>query len=1087
MGSKRKRGNNANKDGQKSQPKKAKQSSDLDPSTVIADIDADVDAEPAAAVEADAETTTTTVLRPFPAKPVDLKQPTESLDISDRIGEALLYDRLGSEDGSVRSAAALAILKGLLGCDAGAETEKPGVSEAELERHLEKRLFAGLSSGRNASRLGLSLVLTEVLFQLFGAGQTAAQRYPQVTFDSMLARLAKLKETIGNVPGQQERDVYFGQLFGIECFVKAKILEGQPERWFSLLNLLLKLAERKVWLRPQCGWIVMQALPQLSRAATKATLERLAKEGLAKTPEAVGLWLQARKLFPDMEVKPWGNPLSAKAMSDLAMVLKETVTDDGGEVHESRKTKVPNATSQVHFAWDLLGDHFYELGNEGAREFNSFWVRIVDDGLFSKTATNGQKLRGFLVFQKMLVTFSQHHDLIPVLFSRNLMACLMNQAAKDDRFLHIAAQRALRSVSDLAARFPATVTVLVRALLGNNGSYAFDARTNSKTVEKTLQKTPAVEAAAIVAFLEQRLRETTGPESADNVAHLHAYVEYLYKLMDSSELPENKAKTAEGKGSAASLAIQKLAMLSYAPAAEMQALGLTDKHKDLCKTRLESAFAKLSRRTEDMTYLCHAIAAIDPALFDMDAKIGAELAEARKQMTKLLQPAATAASQKDKASQSQLQQDDALRKGLALMYAISIFQLYNDDPDAFNMLHDLKHFQKQLKTLKKRSATDPAAALFVETLLAMVARPSALTRQVSKQVFETFVPYVTGEGLDALIKVLETSEDLEGQRALFENEDEMELEDEEDDKKEDDEVVDLDDMSIDGDDAVMAQISAVKASDDSVSDASSDSDSDSEVESDGEDHEAFDKKLAAVLGTHRADLDADASSGSDSDMTDSEMLALDDALAAAFKSRRNEMHPSRKSAAAAKDATLNFKNRVVDLLDILLRVQPATGVALRCLPALVTLVGRTGSKPLAGRGVEVLLNHAKALRKELPSLLADDAVNDGDEEAEEDDEEDEHALTFAAALRHLQQTHKAITAQRNSSAQFAKAASTASLSIVSAIFALRRDAIETVVIEYGIMQSSWMLGDFKIHASFFTTWMNWCQSRAQAAAEKSKN
>ncbi|KAL2885504.1 DNA polymerase V [Ceratocystis lukuohia] len=1092
MGSKRKRSNN--KDGQ---VKKARPS-DIPPMVPPGDMDSDTEETPATDGPSK---TITTALRPFPTTPVDLKQPTESLDIKDRIGEALLYDRLGSEDDTVRSAAALAILKGLLGSEAN-----EGVAEEELQRHLEKRLFAGLASGRNASRVGLSLVLTEILFQLFGAAN-AASKYPEITFESVLERLVKLNETIGNVPGQQERDVFFGQLFGIECFVKAKILAGEPKRWISLLNLLLRLAERKVWLRPQCCWIIAQALGQLTREQTQMTLERLAKEGLAKTSDSVGIWLQARKTFPNLEVKPWGNPLSAKALSDLATVLKETAHDDGGEVHETRKTKVPNATSQLHFAWDLLAEHFHNLGNDCAREFNSFWVRVVDDGLFSKTATNGQKLRGFLVFQKLLTVFALQHDLIRVLFSRNLMACLMNQAAKEDRFLHIAAQRALKSVSDLASCIPSTAPVLVKAVLGSNGSYAFDARTNSKTVEKTLQKTQASEASDIVAFLEQRLRETTGPDSADSVAHLHAYVEYLYKLMDSSEAPENKqADAAGGEGSAASLAIHKLAQLAYAPAKEAAALGLTEKTKDLCKTRLESAFAKLSRRTEDMTYLCHAIAAIDPDMFDMEEEISTELAEARKQMKKLLKPA-TSGEKKTKASKEKSKadkkskkdviveeaktaaiedkNDEAVRKGLALMYAVSIFQLYNDDPDALNMLNDLKQYQKQFKarSASKKKAKDdsegdedPVFALFVEILLSMVARPSSLTRQVSKQVFEAFSSYITAAGLQALVTVLNTSEDMEGQRALFENTDEMELDEgeTEDGKKvdADADMVDLDDMSVDGDSDLVAQISTVNAGDsDSDSDSESNpepgSDESESEEDDGEDHEAFDKKLAAVLRTHRADADADASSGSESDMSDGEMLALDDKIAAAFKSRRNEMAPSRKATAAAKEATLNFKHRVLDLLDIFVRVQAMSPLAFTLLAPLVALVNRTSSKPLASRAVDVLLTHQKTLRKELtPAVVA------------------ASRMQIDGLLEELRNVHEAVALQGNNSAQFAKAASTASLALASALYALDKEAIEHVVMEYGVVQTGWIAGRIKIHTSFFSSWLNWCQSRAQANENK---
>ncbi|KAJ3479446.1 hypothetical protein NLG97_g8319 [Lecanicillium saksenae] len=64
----------------------------------------------------------------------------------ERRREATLYDLLASEDENERITAADCIISSLIG------EEK--VPEVVLERHLERRLFRGLASGRNAARLG---------------------------------------------------------------------------------------------------------------------------------------------------------------------------------------------------------------------------------------------------------------------------------------------------------------------------------------------------------------------------------------------------------------------------------------------------------------------------------------------------------------------------------------------------------------------------------------------------------------------------------------------------------------------------------------------------------------------------------------------------------------------------------------------------------------------------------------------------------------------------------------------------------------------------------------------------------------------
>src|SRR3569833_805446 len=74
--------------------------------------------------------------------------------------ERLLYKLLGSEDVDDRLAAADVIISALFGGH--------GVPDGVLRRHLERRLFRGLTSGSNAARVGFSYVLAEILGQLFG-------------------------------------------------------------------------------------------------------------------------------------------------------------------------------------------------------------------------------------------------------------------------------------------------------------------------------------------------------------------------------------------------------------------------------------------------------------------------------------------------------------------------------------------------------------------------------------------------------------------------------------------------------------------------------------------------------------------------------------------------------------------------------------------------------------------------------------------------------------------------------------------------------------------------------------------------------
>lgn len=290
--------------------------------------------------------------------------------------EVQLYDILSSEDNSERLNAANAIIEGLLGGD--------GVAESTLQRHLERRLFRGLASGRKGARLGFSVVLTELLAQLLGEKDLAAQKYTGLTFDKVLGFLVTKTKPDGDLSGQEEKDHFLGLLFGLQSFVRAKVLFGDESRWGTILGKLLELAKRKPWIREECGWVIVEALAQMDQSQAESTLELLHDAGLALSPEGVGIWLTAKNRFPDMRFpsKPWGqsgNPL--EHLKSLAKALKESSNEEDSEKTKQAK-QTGNWNPQLHFVWKLVLAQ-YAAAAKGKKhgiksEFENFWKVAVD-------------------------------------------------------------------------------------------------------------------------------------------------------------------------------------------------------------------------------------------------------------------------------------------------------------------------------------------------------------------------------------------------------------------------------------------------------------------------------------------------------------------------------------------------------------------------------------------------------------------------------------------------------------------------------------------------------------------------------------
>lgn len=447
-----------------------------------------------------------------PAKPLTKKQLLSDKspfpEEQDRTIEGPLYEYLGSEDSDERLQAADVIISKLLDGD--------GVSESSLDRHLEKRLFRGLASSRKASRLGFSVVVTEILQQLWGEKNLCDDKYRGLTFNFVLNTLTEKTKPVGNIAGQEERDHFFGQLFGMECFLRAKVLFGDVTRWHTILDLLLKLAKKKIWLKPQCAWMIAQAVAQMDQSVAEETLQKLDEASWAKTPEAVALTVVFTERFPKIKLpsKSWRDYLSSKYLGELPAILKdsgkqETNSEEPKDSTQGQRQKQgqSNWTAQLHFVWDIILAHYVKLAaaksGDASDQFKQFWSRVVDQGFFSKTATETQKFTGFMIFQKFLESGLSYPHIVQNLLSQNLTTCLINQAAIQDRYLHRAAIKALKAIERAAEANPGVVPVIIQFLLGKYGVYNFDQKTNSKTVDRLLHCTKPEHASEVVKTLRQ--------------------------------------------------------------------------------------------------------------------------------------------------------------------------------------------------------------------------------------------------------------------------------------------------------------------------------------------------------------------------------------------------------------------------------------------------------------------------------------------------------------------------------------------------------------------------------------------------------
>lgn len=511
------------------------------------------------------------------------------------------------------------------------------------------------------------------------------------------------------------------------------------------------------------------------------------------------------------------------------------------------------------------------------------------------------------------------------------------------------------------------------------------------------------------------------------------------------------------------LALHEFTKLAYPEAGKAEA-GFSDKTKPILRQKLNAALARFVKRPEDFGEFCSAIMSIDSSSVEMDDELQAELLEGLEKLQELTNP------KKIKGDKS------GAFQGLALLYAVAILQLYNEEPDAIEILNDLEQCYEKLASQQQGDDGD-VSALLVEILLAMVARPSSLMRQTAERVFEGFTSLMTSEALALLTDPLAANENAEGLRALFDTDADMEDAEEAAGSDQEGDGDDEDDLEIDSD-VEFVDMKAEEADgeaeegdedededNDDNEDDNEDEDEDEEDSVDDDKYKELDDALANLLNTHRLDKDKDAASSSSdgSDMSDSEMIALDDKISAAFKSRIKETS-KKKDEKDAKTTVINFKHRALDLLAIFARKEAANPLVFELLVPLLQLMHTTKTKDLVRKAGNIIAELPKTLRK-----VKKDDEDGGDDEKDVVDADEQMHL--------LQAIHDEMS--KDDSHAYAKAASTASLLVVASILTQGPDLFQTIWAEYGGLARRWAAaqGGFQF-PSIMTDFTNWIQTHS---------
>jgi DNA polymerase phi len=214
--------------------------------------------------------------------------------------------------------------------------------------------------------------------------------------------------------------------------------------------------------------------------------------------------------------------------------------------------------------------------------------------------------------------------------------------------------------------------------------------------------------------------------------------------------------------------------------------------------------------------------------------------------------------------------------------------------------------------------------------------------------------------------------------------------------------------------------------------------------------------LAAALGIRRTNVEGESSASDESDMNDEDMMALDDTLVNIFKERKRVAGKNRQKR-DAKETIINFKTRVLDLLELYVKLQHTNILSLNLILPLLKLMRSTSSKHIGGRAATVLKDYARACKgNDIPSLT--------------DNVEDVWTL--------LHKIHE--EAMKEASHAHGHACSQVSLLVVKVLVGADRGNVKGVVDVYAETWTQWLLSkSCKVQPSLFSDFVNWSTSASK--------
>ncbi|KAF1984485.1 hypothetical protein K402DRAFT_455933 [Aulographum hederae CBS 113979] len=909
------------------------------------------------------------------------------------------------------------------------------------------KLLQGICSSQKTTRSGFFTALTEFLRQLYESDD-------QYGLALSISDLIDLVKKQSKLESQNEAtDSQIGRVSAYAAIIRSSILfrsEASRQHGTKLLEDLFRLYTKSPSAREESAHLLVGCLKSAkgeARFLSEAVCQ-LDSNGLSKTPEGVTIWLTISSIEPKAKL-PKGvwrhrDPLDSRERESISAILKEaSVTGENAKCEAT-------LSHSVNLAWDVVMLHMIQrleqrkLSTETIIAFSKFWSDLVDVNMCAPSAPFHHKQASILISSKILSTCPNW--VLPAIFSPNLMKFLGDQRNNTKQREHNPASIFLHAIEERARISPGDCVVLVSQLLQKDHTN-FDQAMKFRVMERILVAADESSLLEISSVLEACLLRSEDRDSKSAATQRRWLADLIVVVVKSRTHIPSVSMDPGVNWLVCTLGI--LAKAAYLDEDKLDTIpnpNLSSETRSMFHTKLLTCLTHVvsAKSKENNAAYPYLMVNLFKPMLDVAGKTGIVASISDKEVRQLLQSSYSVLASITDAITSSQTDNSLTHQAFRLTMCFSIFQVYSGDVDAASVIEEL--ISSWSPGENSPTYQSDVVSQLTEVTLSFVSRQSAVLRKVGEVVFTSFASNVGRDSLDALLAILQKSENLDGQNELFDA----------DGGAEENDVgnveIDLDVEVIGGpgnDSEDEASSDEEESEEGSATSSGSDGDEGpAEQESEGDQAELlkFDLLLADALKTGQ-----DGEDDSDEDMDDEQMMALEPHLAKIFK-ERTKITSRKKENKDAKETILNFKNRVLDLLHIYVKQEHAKPLALDTISPLLRLIRTTTNRQTAEKGFACLKTYFDACKgKELP------VPGEGE------------GIDLELLLAHIHEE-----ASKDGSKMFSIACSRASLFVVRVLVHMDPANYARAVDVYAETQKKWFLDSkSKLQASFFTQWASW--------------